>query len=479
MLESAAEAEASAHRISRRETADAEVSFAQQRLWFLQKLNPSDATYNTPAGLRISGNLRIEILEKVFSFLISRHESLRLVFKEEKGRIFQQIQKPFPVKIIEKNLGEISGAEISPKIEKPVGKDIEIPFNLEAGPLLRVHLYRLGNNEHILLLNMHHIISDGWSLGVIIEEFVTLYKDFSSGKKSSLPELEIQYPDFAVWERKMIESRAWQPQLDYWKKNLSERTGNLKIPSARTSNGNNSKSVETVSILLRAGLVGEIRRICAAEHYTLYTFLLTAFQVLLYRYTGQTNFIIGSPVANRNRVETEGLIGCFINPLAIKLDLDGNLSFDGLLKKTGKTVLEAFDNQEIPFELVLDAIRRERNEPQNRLFNIWFVLQNAPLSEIELPGLKIRNYKIPRIASQFDIAMNINETGEEIHCAIDYSTNLFDSADIRRMLGHFKNILTAAVTSRESKLNEIPLEENPPADSRQVTNKYSEDDFDF
>lgn len=480
LLESEATGSSRASRIGRRLDAEpAEVSFAQQRLWFLQKLNPSETAYNTPAALRVAGDLRREILQKVFDFLIVRHEALRLVFREKKGRVLQLAQKPFPVEIIEENLTEIRAPDRDLPVERLVVKDIGTPFDLETGPLFRVHLYRLGVAEHILLLNMHHIISDGWSLGVIIDEFAALYRDFTLGKNPSLPELEIQYPDFAVWEKKMVESPAWRAQLDYWKKHLAGRVESLKIASAATNGARRTGSVETVSILLRAGLTAEIKRVCAAEHFTLYTFLLAGFQLLLYRYTGRKNFIIGSPVANRNRAETERLIGCFINPLAIRAKLDGDLSFGDLLKETEKTVLDAFENQEIPFELILDAIRRERNEPHKRLFNVWFVLQNAPLAELELPALKVSNYKLPRLASQFDIAMNVNETGDEIHCAIDYSTEMFDSAFIRRMLEHFRNILSAAASSRETKLREISLEEVSPVVSARTVAPDDEDDFDF
>jgi hypothetical protein len=465
--------------IRRRHVASVEVSFAQQRLWFLHKLNPWKATYNTPAALKITGDLNVEILEKVFTFLVARHEALRLVFREEKGRIYQLVREPFAVGIELVNLSASSAAENASQAEKLLLKDIETPFDLEGGPLFRVHLYKLGDKENILLLNMHHIISDGWSLGVIIKELALLYRSFLLGDSPSLPGLEIQYPDFADWERKMVETPAWRAQLEFWKKTLSEPVESLKFPAALKANGNSRESVETSSILLRAPLVGEIRHVCAVEHYTLYTFLLTAFQVLLYHYTGQKKFVIGSPVANRCRAETEDLIGCFINPLAIRARLDGNLSFGELLTENRRTVLDAFDNQEIPFEIVLDSIRRARNEPQNRLFNVWFVLQNAPLSEFELPGLKFANYKIPRIASQFDIAMNINETGEEIHCAIDYSARLFAAADIRRMLEHFHNILLAAAGSREVKLREIALKENQPAHLPPAKHDFGEDDFDF
>lgn len=479
LVEKAAAPSVSARRISRRNADKAEVSFAQQRLWFLQKLNPSNAAHNTPAALHIFGDLNIEVLEKVFTFLVSRHEALRLFFREEKGRIFQLVKEPFAAGIAFEDFSETPARERDSIIENRVSKDIAAPFALDECPLFRVHLYRLAADEFVLLLNMHHIISDGWSLGVIIDEFAALYESFLLGKKVPLAELEIQYPDFAAWERTMVESGAWSAQLEYWKKNLAGRAGGVKLPFAANRNRKNLNPVETASMILRADIVGKIRKICHAERCSLYTLLLAAFNVLLYRYSGQKKFLIGSPVANRNRAETEKLIGCFINPLAIGATLDGEMTFAELLAQTAKTALDAFDNQNIPFERVLDAIRRERRDSQKRLFNVWFVLQNAPLSEMNLPGLKIANYKLPRIAPQFDIAMNISETGDEIHCAVEYSTAALDAVDARRLLENFKNILTAAAGSLDVKLEEISLDDVQPDVQARAASQYSEDDFDF
>ncbi|MCD9188133.1 MAG: condensation domain-containing protein [Pyrinomonadaceae bacterium] len=472
-----AEAAASAQKIERREKAEPEVSFAQQRLWFLQKLDPENPVYNTPAAIKIDGDLNVEILEKVFNHIVLRHEILRTVFKEENGKVVQRLHPGASVEILKTDLEDFEKRENC--ADELINKDIRIPFATDKFPLFRIHLYRLNRDQHILLLNMHHIISDGWSLGVIIDEFVRLYADHNSGRGSSLPPLEIQYADFAFWERKMIESKIWQTQLEFWKNALSEPVGSVKFPPSKKSNEHKTDRVGTVSLILRAELTSEIRRVCAAEHYTLYMYLLSAFQTLLYRYSGQRKFLIGSPVANRNRTETENLIGCFINPLAVRATPEGNQTFGELLKQTRKTVLDSFANQEIPFELVLDSIRRQRNEPQTRLFNVWFVLQNAPLSEVELPHLTISNYQLPRLAAQFDIALNINEIGEEIHCSIDFAADRFDDGEIVEMLEHFRNILAETVENRDLKLNGINLEKKTQKESAKSVVPIDEDTFDF
>lgn len=472
-----AEAAASAQKIERRERAESEVSFAQQRLWFLQKLDPENPAYNTPAAIRIDGDLNVAVLEKVFKFIVSRHEILRTEFKEINGKIIQRLHPEIDVEIIKTDLEH--STEKDKRADELINKDIRIAFAPDKIPLFRIHLYRLNHNRHILMLNLHHIIFDGWSLGVMIDELVRLYSDFYAGRESSLPPLEIQYADFAFWERMMIETKIWQRQLEFWKNALSEPVESVKFPHSGKSNENRTDRVNTVSMILRADLVNEIRRVCAGEHYTLYMYLLSAFQALLYRYGGQRKFLIGSPVANRNRAETENLIGCFINPLAIKANIEGNQTFGELLKQTRRTVLDAFANQEIPFELVLDSIRRQRNEPQTRLFNVWFVLQNAPLSEIELPHLTFSNYKIPRIAAQFDIALNINELGEEIHCSIDFAADKFDDDEVVRMLEHFKNLSAETAENRDLTLNRINLEKETQKESAKTPVPIDEDAFDF
>lgn len=453
------EAKISGHSIipSRKENETrTELSFAQQRLWFLQKLKPADATYNTPVGLRIQGCLDITILEKVFDFLVSRHETLRLSFQELNGKTFQVVEKSDKTKIEKIDLTKIPQEERNEHLQASVRNKINTCFDLAKTPLFRVYLYIMNEDNYVLLINMHHIISDGWSLGVLVQELTTLYMDFLTNKTTALPKLDIQYPDFALWEREMLSSKAWENQLNYWKNVLGTPTPSLKLVNGKNSISN---EVKTEIKVLRAELVSDIKKVCIKKHLTLYMYLLAAFQILLNRYTGQEDIIVGSPVANRNRSETEGLIGCFINPLAIRINLDRKSKIDNFLKQVRQTVLDAFDNQNVPFEIVLDSIRLSRKNFNDKLFNVWFVLQNAPLSDINLPNLKVSNFKIERIASQFDIAFNLIEVGEEIFCSIDYSVSLFTLENIQTMLGHYKKILEQMTEDQNRKISEIVLEE--------------------
>ncbi len=435
------------------------LSFAQQRIWFLSQLEPRSPAYNTPAAVRLRGRLNAPAMERTLGEIIRRHEVLRTTFKMVAGQPVQAIHgaEPMSLRVIDLTGWPEAGREF--EAQQLAEAEAARPFDLELGPLVRATLLRLDQTDHVLLFTLHHIVSDGWSMGVLIREVATLYEALVKGQPSPLPELPIQFADFALWEREWLCGAALERQLAYWKQQLGGNPPTLELPTDRPRPVVATHKGASKSFVLPENLLTALKALCQRHNVTLFMLLLSAFNGLLHLYTGQEDILVGSPIANRNRAETEGLIGCFINTLVMRTDLSGNPSFGELLGRVRQTVLGAFANQDVPFERVVAELRPERSQGQ-RFFRVWFVLHNAPMQTLELPGLRLSNFKVERTTAQFDLAMSAMETAGQIVGALNYNTDLFDGETVTEMLERYALLLKAVVAHPEARLLDISLTRN-------------------
>jgi amino acid adenylation domain-containing protein len=432
-----------------RKPGSAPLSFAQQRLWFLDQLEPGSSLYNVHSAVSLHGQLDVVALERSFDFLVRRHETLRTTFEIHNGQPIQVIS-PEPGLIVAH--ADLNSSAINTMLEEEALR----PFDLATGPLLRVKLLRLGADDHVLALTMHHIVSDAWSMGVLIKELGSLYELFSKGKSPSPPELPIQYADFARWQRNWLKGDVLATQLDYWKKQLSD-VATLQLPVDRPRPLIRSHRGSRQPFTLPRDLSGVLVKLARTESVTLFTLLLAAWQTLLSLYTGQTDIAIGTPIANRNRFETEALIGFFVNTLVLRTDLSGNPTFCELLQRVFSIVLDAQAHQDVPFEKIVEELQLERSLSYTPLFQVMFALHNAPAQAIDLPDLKLTSIDVARATARFDLTFELFERGGSISSVLEYSTELFDAATITRLLGHYHTLLTAIAEDPEQRILELPL----------------------
>ncbi|MBR8839675.1 MAG: amino acid adenylation domain-containing protein [Stigonema ocellatum SAG 48.90 = DSM 106950] len=466
------------------------LSFAQQRLWFLDQLVPNNPFYNVPAAIRLVGLLNLGALEQTFNEIVRRHEALRTNFVIKEGQPIQVIAPTLKVSLPVIDLQELPQAEREIEAQRLATQEAQRPFNLSTDSLLRVTVVRLDDAEHILLLNMHHIVSDGWSIGVLIGEIAALYTAFTNNEPSPLPELAVQYADFAHWQRESLQGvgdldlgcrnpvsqRSFTPQswcdrlLGYWQQQL-EGISMLNLPTDRQRPAVQSYRGARKFLQFPKNLSEALLTLGQQEGVTVFMTLLAAFQILLYRYTHQEDIVVGSPIANRNRSELEGLIGFFVNSLVLRTDLSGNPTFRELLSRVKEVALSAYAHQDLPFEKLVEELHPERNLNQNPLFQVVFALQNAPMSELELPGLTLTPLQFDMETTRFDLEFHLWEqepqkglwvdSSEGISGFVIYSTDLFDDTTITRMLGHFQTLLEGIVANPEQRLANLPLLTEP------------------
>ena len=421
----------------------APLSYAQQRLWFLQQLDPASAQYNLPAAVRIDGPLDVAALEESFSEILRRHESLRTVFPIVDGEPMQLVMpnSAFQLPIT----GILSEAEALLRIQES-GAEV---FDLESGPLFRAEILRLHATRHILLLNAHHTVSDSWSAGILVREIVTLYEAFLRGLRPSLPVLPLRYSDYAAWQRDPERESVIRTHLEYWQKRLS---GELPVLELRSDHPRSSASSTRGALRKRAlpaALARELRLLSRREDATLFMTLLSGFKVLLARYTNQDDIIVGSPVAGRQRPETHGVIGCFVNTLPLRTSCAGDPSFTDLLRRVRQTCLEAYAHEEAPFERVIRAVQPERDLSRTPLFQVAFGLRQDPVREYALGATRFEMLEAHSGMTKFDLMLEVIESREDLTVAIEYSSDLFETATIDRMLGHYETLLAAAVSAPE------------------------------
>src|SRR6185369_6669595 len=426
------------------------LSFAQRRLWFLDQLAPG-AAYNLSGRLHLEGQLDISALEASLNEIVRRHEALRTIFSTRNGEpvqiILHELRLPLP-------LIDLSD---SPSIQKFCDEEAQRPFDLTTGPLVRAHLLRLSIEEHILLLSMHHIVSDGWSIGLLIREVAALYEAYAAGAESALKELSLQYGDYALWQREWLQGAVLDQQLSYWRKQLAGDLPVLQLPLDKPRSATSSFHSEIFSYSLSKKTTEALQSMSRSEGVTLFMSLLAAFQLLLWRYSGQEDITVGTPVANRTRAETEDLIGFFVNTLVLRADVSGNPTFRELLQRVRETALSAYAHQDIPFEKLVEELAPERNLNVTPLFQVMFALENAPLPELEAHGLKMRPEALTGDTAKFDLALGIDETPDGLIADWLYRPELFEDATIERMASHFQTLLEGIVGSADARIADLPL----------------------
>jgi surfactin family lipopeptide synthetase A len=427
-------------------------SFAQQRLWFLHQLDPNNAVYNNTRALQLVGPLSIFALRQSVHEIVKRHEVLRTTFQEVDGRPFQVIgsnsQVGMPVTDLQDTPDEIDHCII---------KEAETPFDLSSGPLLRASVLRVNEEKHILLVTIHHILTDGWSMSIFFRELSELYAAFLAGRSSPLPELPVQYADYAHWQREYLQGDVLDKQLGYWKKKLSDKLSVIELPTDYPRSPSHTFKSAAHTLVLPKDVSDDLKQLSKQENGTLFMTLLAAFKVLLQRYTGQMDIIVGSPVAGRNHAETENLMGFFVNTLVLRTNLCGNPTFRKLLAWVRETTLEAQDHQDLPFEKLIEELHPERNSSHSPLFRIMFAFQNTPVQALNLPNVESSPLRIIKKTTAFELVLNLREIDDGLAATFLYSTDLFDPDTIERMAGHYQCLLEGIVADPEQRLSELPL----------------------
>ncbi|WP_052511419.1 non-ribosomal peptide synthetase [Cupriavidus sp. HPC(L)] len=436
------------------------LSWAQQRLWFLWQWNRNSAAYNIPRAVRLRGNLDQAAMQRTFDALVERHESLRTTFHQEGEQAVQRIHPPASLPIAISDLRDVDPARRDTTIQSQVDAEAQAPFDLEQGPLLRVRLLRLADDDHILLVTMHHIVSDGWSMNVVVDEFARLYAGFVSGQSAQLAPLPIQYADYAAWQKQWLEAGELERQLRYWKSHLADDgTVVLELPTDRPRPAVPSHRGGAVPFSLDADLTAKLRALARRADTALFTVLLAAFQVLLYRYTGQRDLRVGVPVANRNRVETEGVVGFFVNTQVLRIEIDGSMAFECVLARARESVLQAQAHQELPFEQLVEALQPERDPSRNPLFQVMLNHQRRDRSIAQrLPGLQLEPVERSVRLTKVDLSLDTQEdqTGA-VFGAMGYACDLFDHHTVERMLRHYLGILDQMATVSDLRVSELML----------------------
>jgi amino acid adenylation domain-containing protein len=432
-------------------------SFAQQRLWFVDQLEPGKSTYNVAQAFRLSGRLQPEALEHSLNEIVRRHEMLRTTFVEIEGEPAQTIGAPAdrPLDIV--SLAELPAGRREAEAKRRIEADANRPFDLARGPLFRATLLRLESEEHILLLTMHHIVSDGWSMGVLYRELSSLYEAFCRSEIPALPDLPIQYVDYAVWQRRRLQGEVLAQHLIYWKRQLDGAPPLLELPTDRPRPAAQSFHGARKFVAFPKSLTDGLKALSRREGATLFMTLLASFQTLLHRYTGQDDIVVGSPIAGRSRSELEGLIGLFINTLVLRGDLSGNPSFRELLGRARITALDAYEHQDLPFEKIIEELNPERNLSRSPLFQVMFALQNAPKTTLALTDLRVRPVDIERETAKFDLTLLMEETAGSLTAILEYNTDLFEHDTIGRMLAYFQTLLQGIVANPEQRISELPI----------------------
>ena len=433
------------------------LSLAQQRLWFLHRLEPESPFYSIPLAVRLSGKLVEEALARALDALVMRHELLRATFPEVDGVPVQDVSPGLHLPLVSVDLSTLSPQNGEAEAWRAVGEEARRPFDLAQGPLIRARLLRLGEQEHVLLLTVHHIVSDGWSIGVLFRELGELYEALVHARPAALPELPIQYADYAVWQHERFAGALLESELAYWRTQLAGAAPALELPSDRPRPPIQRYRGAKQSFLLPLSVSEKLRRLGHREGATLFMTLLAGFKALLARYTGQEDVVVGSPIAGRSRAETEGLVGCFVNTLVLRTDLSGDPTFRQLLGRVRETALGAYAHQELPFERLVEELQPERDLSRNPIFQVMFAVQNTLRVPLDLPALSVSRLPVKRGTSKFDLAMVVREDAGALRGVVTYSTDLFDAATMERLVGHYTELLTAVALDPAQPLSALPI----------------------
>jgi amino acid adenylation domain-containing protein len=434
------------------------LSFAQQRLWVLDRLEPDSAVYNIPIALRVKGLLQLDAIRASLNAIFRRHEVLRASFREQDGSPVQIIFPPTPLPIPLVDLSQLPPSRQEEEATRLAREDAHAPFDLSHGPVLRASILKLDEQDHVLLLNVHHIVFDGWSRHILLRELTLNYAAYSTNLPSPLPELAIQYTDYAVWQREFLSGEVLEKQVSYWREQLAGAPSHIELPTDRprpllqTFNGAHE------SRLLSRSIVDALKTLSRKENVTFFMTLLAAFNVLLSRYSGQEDVVVGSPIAGRSRAEVENLIGLFVNMLALRTDLSGNPSFSELLRRVRETCLKAYAHQDLPFEKLVEEIKPERDLGQNPIFQVMFALQNLSTDSEQTGGLSITPFRVGGgTNAKFDLTLTVSERHDGLATNFEYNTDIFDSATIQAMQEHWHTLLQGIVADPDRAVSDLPL----------------------
>ncbi|HKD02045.1 MAG TPA: condensation domain-containing protein, partial [Terriglobales bacterium] len=428
------------------------LSFAQQRLWVLDQLEPNNPLYNIPRTLRMNGTLNVSALEKAINEILRRHESQRTTFAVKDGHPVQVIAPALVVSLYPEDLSSLPSPARETEARRVALEEAQQPFDLGKGPLVRVRLLRLAADDHVLLLTMHHIVSDAWSAAIALEELSVLYEAYASGKPSPLEEPRIQYADYAAWQRRWLQGEVLEQQLAYWRKQLAGAPPVVALPRDRPRPEVRSFQGSCEAIPLSPEVSAALTRFSRQEGVTLFMTLLAGFQALLSRYSGEQQIVVGTDLANRTTAETERLIGFFINLLAMRADLSASPTFRELVGQVRETALGAYAHQDMPFDKLVEELQPERSLNHNPLVQVLFVMQNIPRQKRELASLKLSAFEMPVTRSKFDLAVFMVEGENGLTGNWLYSMDLFERTTILRMARHFETLLASALAQPDTRI---------------------------
>ncbi len=453
------------------------LSFAQQRLWFLDQLDPNSPSYNVPAALALSGPLNLSALQSAFDSIIARHEVLRTCFPLLHDSPVQLISQHLSLCIPLVDLSHLPGHLRQAQAQDFISEQAAVGFDLRRLPLLRACLFKLDDLSHMLAVTLHHIISDGWSMGLIVKEFASLYNAFVEGRQPLLDPLPVQYADYAVWQRQWLSGQLLDRQLCYWKQQLAGPLPVLQMPTDRPRPSSQSFKGSSVPLRLKPELTHQLKAMARREGVTLYMLLLAAFYSLLFRYTSQLDIVLGTPVANRALPEVEGLIGFFVNTLAIRVRMELNKSFNQLLGLVREACLGAFSNDDLPFEKLVEELQPDRDPGHTPIFQVMFALQNTPMPELKLDNLSLELFNAESKTIKFDLSLVLNETQHEITGSLNYNSDLFDGSTLQRIKAHFYRLLDEIVADPNQIIADIPL--LTVADRQQILIEFNRDTAEY
>jgi natural product biosynthesis luciferase-like monooxygenase protein/amino acid adenylation domain-containing protein len=433
------------------------LSFSQERLWFLNQLEGANATYNMSAAIRLSGKINIQVLEKAINEILQRHEVLRTSFQILDSQTVQVISTDVDFTLHCINLEDLPATEREINVQKWMKKEAITPFDLSQSPLIRATLLQTDIQEYVLLVTMHHIISDAWSVGIVIRELSIIYRAFIESQPHALPELDIQYADFSQWQREWLQGDRLDKQLTYWKNYLAGVSPFLKLPTDHPRPPIQTFSGQNQRFAIGADLSIALKQLAQENGCTLFMVLFAAYATLLHRYSNQEDVVVGTSVANRSQPELETLIGFFVNTLVLRAKFEQNLTFLELLQQVKQGALESYTHQDLPFEQIVEALQPERNLSHSPIFQVWFVLQNTPTETLQLPDVTLTPLLSETQVAKFDLALSMSETKSGLTGMWQYNTDLFDADTIARMVGNFQVLLEAIATQPQEKINLLPL----------------------
>lgn len=433
------------------------LSFAQQRLWFLSQLQQENAVYNVSGGVRMEGPLSVAALERALDEIVRRHEALRTTIRQIEGEPVQIISEPQAFYLPKFDLRNVPASQRETEAQLLLTNQARQPFNLEGGRLFRATLLLLSPQEHILILTMHHIIADGWSRGIFVRELVQLYEAFASGRSSTLPEWPVQYVDFAAWQREWLQGEVVDKQVSYWKEKLAGAPSLLELPKDRPRPPTQSFRGARYPVEIPQELTEALRELGESRNATLFMTLLAAFEVLLFRHSGQDDIVVGVPITGRNNPELENLVGFFVNTLPVRTDLSGNPTFRELLGRVREAALGAYEHQDLPFEKLVEATQPERDTSYSPLFQVMCHLDNTGAPAFAFHGLTLTPLDADTGTSKFDLTLDLVESSTGVKGWLEYSTHLFDEVTIQRFSERFQIVLKAAVAAPDTPIAALPL----------------------